>query len=201
VELTLFRVVQEALTNVLRHAGQGASGRLAIRYARTSVEVEMADDGGGTLAVLLASASDVDDLVPTLVAFQIEWNKIRQRQRAAGWPVEEMTPETCAAELGGQADDWARLKEAWGDRFADRMALVAALEAVSGVTWFEEDTPEALIRACRPDVLVKGGDWPVERIVGAAEVLARGGRVLSIPFEHERSTTALVQRIRGTIAP
>jgi bifunctional ADP-heptose synthase (sugar kinase/adenylyltransferase) len=45
-------------------------------------------------------------------------------------------------------------------------------------------------------VLVKGGDWPVERIAGAAQVLARGGRVLSIPFEHERSTTALVARIR-----
>jgi rfaE bifunctional protein nucleotidyltransferase chain/domain len=84
---------------------------------------------------------------------------------------------------------------------ADRLALVAALEAVSAVTWFEEDTPDALILACRPDVLVKGGDWPVERIVGAAEVLARGGRVLSIPFEHDRSTTALVQRIRGTIGP
>ena len=82
----------------------------------------------------------------------------------------------------------------------DRLAVVAALENVSAVTWFEEDTPETLIRACRPDVLVKGGDWPVERIVGAQEVLARGGRVLSIPFEHERSTTALVQRIRGTIA-
>jgi len=47
---------------------------------------------------------------------------------------------------------------------------------------------------------VKGGDWPVERIAGGAGVLARGGRVVSIPFEHERSTTALVQRIRGTIA-
>jgi rfaE bifunctional protein nucleotidyltransferase chain/domain len=82
---------------------------------------------------------------------------------------------------------------------ADRLAVIAALEAVSAVSWFDEDTPEALIRACRPDVLVKGGDWPVERIVGGAEVLARGGRVLSIPFEHERSTTALVQRIRGTI--
>jgi rfaE bifunctional protein nucleotidyltransferase chain/domain len=82
---------------------------------------------------------------------------------------------------------------------ADRMAVVAALEAVSAVTWFDEDTPEALIGACRPDVLVKGGDWPVERIAGARSVLERGGRVLSIPFEHERSTTALVQRIRGTI--
>ena len=77
--------------------------------------------------------------------------------------------------------------------------MVAALAAVSAVTWFEEDTPEALIAACRPDVLVKGGDWPVERIAGASSVLARGGRVVSIPFEHERSTTALVQRIRGSI--
>jgi hypothetical protein len=67
----------------------------------------------------------VDDLVPTLVAFQIEWNKIRQRMRAAGWPIEGMTPEACAAELGGDADDWGRLKEAWGARFADTMALVA----------------------------------------------------------------------------
>ena len=83
---------------------------------------------------------------------------------------------------------------------ADRLAVLAALAAVSAVTWFEEDTPEALIGACRPDVLVKGGDWPVERIAGASSVLARGGRVVSIPFEHERSTTALVQRIRGTIA-
>jgi rfaE bifunctional protein nucleotidyltransferase chain/domain len=82
---------------------------------------------------------------------------------------------------------------------ADRLALVAALEAVNAVTWFDEDTPERLVGDCRPDVLVKGGDWPVERIAGAAAVLARGGRVLSIPFEHERSTTALVQRIRGSI--
>ena len=85
------------------------------------------------------------------------------------------------------------------NRLEDRAAVIAALEAVSAVTWFDDDTPEALIGTCRPDVLVKGGDWPVERIVGAAGVLASGGRVLSIAFEHERSTTALVQRIRGTI--
>ena len=81
---------------------------------------------------------------------------------------------------------------------ADRLAVIAALEMVAAVTWFDDDTPEALITACRPDVLVKGGDWPVERIVGAAGVLARGGRVLSIPFEHERSTTDLLRRIRGS---
>jgi len=89
-----------------------------------------------------------------------------------------------------------------GDRpfnpLADRMAVLAALGAVDGVTWFDDDTPAALIRACSPQVLVKGGDWPPERIVGAQEVRSRGGRVVSIPFEHERSTTALMRRIRGT---
>ena len=80
---------------------------------------------------------------------------------------------------------------------ADRMALVAALEAVDAVTWFDADTPAALIDACRPDVLVKGGDWPVASIAGAAGVLARGGAVHSIPFEHARSTTALLERIGG----
>ena len=78
----------------------------------------------------------------------------------------------------------------------DRLALVAALEAVDAVTWFDDDTPLGLIEACAPEVLVKGGDWPVERIVGAASVQARGGRVVSIPFEHLRSTTALLERIR-----
>jgi rfaE bifunctional protein nucleotidyltransferase chain/domain len=83
---------------------------------------------------------------------------------------------------------------------ADRLAVVAALAMVDAVTWFDDDTPQTLITACRPDVLAKGGDWPVERIVGATEVLARGGRVVSIPFEHQRSTTSLVGRIRGARA-
>jgi D-glycero-beta-D-manno-heptose 1-phosphate adenylyltransferase len=83
------------------------------------------------------------------------------------------------------------------NRLPDRLAVLAALGMVEALTWFEEDTPEALIVAVRPDVLVKGGDWPVERIAGAAEVLAHGGRVVSIPFEHERSTTKLVGRIRA----
>jgi rfaE bifunctional protein nucleotidyltransferase chain/domain len=99
------------------------------------------------------------------------------------------------------SDASARRLGKGGDRpvnaLEDRLAVVAALESVDAVTWFDDDTPEALIAACRPEVLAKGGDWPVERIVGAAGVLARGGRVLSIPFEHERSTTALLERIRG----
>jgi rfaE bifunctional protein nucleotidyltransferase chain/domain len=80
---------------------------------------------------------------------------------------------------------------------ADRMAVLAALECVDLVVPFEEDTPRALILACAPDVLVKGGDYTAETTAGAAETIARGGRFVAIPFEHERSTTALVRRIRG----
>ncbi len=82
------------------------------------------------------------------------------------------------------------------NRLEDRMALIAALECVSLVTWFGENTPLATILACRPDVLVKGGDWAPELIVGAKEVLAEGGRVVSIPFLHTHSTTTLLEKIR-----
>jgi D-glycero-beta-D-manno-heptose 1-phosphate adenylyltransferase len=97
-------------------------------------------------------------------------------------------------------DDSARRLAKGDDRpinsLEDRLALVAALESVDAVTWFDADTPAALIEDCRPDVLVKGGDWSVDRIVGAVGVLARGGEVVSIPFEHAQSTTALLARIR-----
>jgi D-glycero-beta-D-manno-heptose 1-phosphate adenylyltransferase len=82
------------------------------------------------------------------------------------------------------------------NRLEDRQAVVAALESVSLVTSFQEDTPLALILAVMPDVLVKGGDWSVDQIVGAQEVRAHGGRVLSIAFEHQRSTTETLQKIR-----
>jgi rfaE bifunctional protein nucleotidyltransferase chain/domain len=79
---------------------------------------------------------------------------------------------------------------------ADRMAVLAALGCVDLVTSFGDDTPLALILAMRPDVLVKGGDWPVDRIVGADAVRGWGGSVHAIAFEHERSTTAMLARIR-----
>ena len=82
------------------------------------------------------------------------------------------------------------------NRLEDRMALLAALESVSLVTWFDEDTPLATILACRPEVLVKGGDWATNNIVGGREVLANGGKVASIPFIHQNSTTALLEKIR-----
>ena len=79
---------------------------------------------------------------------------------------------------------------------ADRAALVAALEAVDMVTWFDSDTPLELIRLTKPDILVKGGDWKSGDIVGANDVRGWGGSVLSIPFVHQKSTTALLENIK-----
>lgn len=79
----------------------------------------------------------------------------------------------------------------------DRMHIVAALEAVGLVIAFDDDTPLNLIKRIRPEYLVKGGDWPLDKIVGAKEVLDWGGHVESIPFHHQRSTTDLINRIRG----
>ena len=75
--------------------------------------------------------------------------------------------------------------------------MVAALASVDVVTWFDSDTPADLIALVQPDVLVKGGDWQPENIVGAAEILARGGSVHSIPFLHQTSTTKTLAKIRG----
>lgn len=79
---------------------------------------------------------------------------------------------------------------------ADRLAVIASLECVSLVTWFDEDTPIERILDCRPEVLVKGGDWTVEKIVGNGEVATWGGKTVSIPFIHQKSTTALLDKIR-----
>ena len=78
-----------------------------------------------------------------------------------------------------------------------RAAVMAALADVDLVTWFDDDTPAALIELVRPDVLVKGGDWPVERIVGSEATLARGGQVHSVPFLYDTSTTATLRKIRA----
>lgn len=77
----------------------------------------------------------------------------------------------------------------------DRAAVIAALASVDAVTTFDEATPARLIEALEPDVLVKGGDWPVEQIVGAANVLKRGGLVRSIPLVPGYSTSGVIERI------
>lgn len=79
---------------------------------------------------------------------------------------------------------------------ADRLAVMASLGCVALVTWFDEETPLQRILECRPEILVKGGDWPIDKIVGCQEVLGWGGAVHSIPFIHQKSTTALLDKIR-----
>jgi rfaE bifunctional protein nucleotidyltransferase chain/domain len=78
----------------------------------------------------------------------------------------------------------------------DRMAVLAALGAVDLVVPFDDDTPRALIVTSVPEILVKGGDYDIATTVGAAEVIAAGGRFVAIPFRYARSTTELVRRIR-----
>ncbi len=102
--------------------------------------------------------------------------------------------------LGLNSDDSVRRQGKGGDRpfnrFEARAFVLAHLRSVDFVTGFAEDTPLELIRAVKPDVLVKGGDWPVDGIVGADIVKNRGGRVLSLPLLEGFSTTGLAERIR-----
>ncbi|MCY1170337.1 MAG: D-glycero-beta-D-manno-heptose 1-phosphate adenylyltransferase [Pseudomonadota bacterium] len=79
----------------------------------------------------------------------------------------------------------------------DRAVLMAALESVSLVTWFDEDTPTALISELRPDILVKGGDYDMQKLPETKVVEAYGGKALAIPFVDGYSTTALVKKIRS----
>ncbi len=78
----------------------------------------------------------------------------------------------------------------------ERSEVVAALEAVDYVIVFSEETPRELIAAVLPDVLVKGGDWPLDEIIGREEVEAAGGRVLSLPYVEGSSTTDIIERIK-----
>ncbi len=82
-------------------------------------------------------------------------------------------------------------------RLAERAEVLTALAAVDHVIVFAEDTPLSLIVALEPDVLVKGGDWALDDIVGRAEVEGRGGRVERIPLVPGLSTTELIRRVRG----
>ncbi len=79
---------------------------------------------------------------------------------------------------------------------ADRAAIVAALASVSAVTSFDEATPEAIIAALQPEIIVKGGDYDMSVLPETRLVESWGGRAVAIPIAHTRSTTALIQRIR-----
>jgi D-beta-D-heptose 7-phosphate kinase/D-beta-D-heptose 1-phosphate adenosyltransferase len=77
----------------------------------------------------------------------------------------------------------------------DRAETLAALESVDFVTIFDEPDPYRVISELQPDVLVKGGDWPVEKIIGRDVVEARGGKVVTIPFVEGASTTGIIEKI------
>ena len=79
----------------------------------------------------------------------------------------------------------------------ERAYVLAALEAVDAVTLFEQDTPLQLVQFLRPDVIVKGGDYSPDTVVGANEVRARGGDVVIIPLTPGHSTTSTIDRLRG----
>lgn len=83
------------------------------------------------------------------------------------------------------------------NREEDRAIVIAALQSVDLVTWFDEDTPTELIRAVRPDILVKGGDYDMQSLPETHVVQAYGGRALALPFVDGYSTTRLVSRIRS----
>ena len=78
----------------------------------------------------------------------------------------------------------------------ERAEIVGALECVSAVALFDEDTPARIIQAVQPDILVKGADWPADQIVGRETVEARGGKVVRIAVEQGHSTTAILDRVR-----
>jgi rfaE bifunctional protein nucleotidyltransferase chain/domain len=82
------------------------------------------------------------------------------------------------------------------NKLEDRAWMMAALQSVDVVTWFDEDTPLQLIAELRPDILVKGGDYDMSRLPETAVVQAYGGRAQALPFVQGYSTTALVHKIR-----
>jgi len=79
---------------------------------------------------------------------------------------------------------------------SERAEVLAGLQSVDAVVLFDEDTPDAIVKAVQPDILVKGADWPADQIVGRDTVEARGGRVVLVPIEQGHSTTTIVERVR-----
>ncbi|MBX7230741.1 MAG: D-glycero-beta-D-manno-heptose 1-phosphate adenylyltransferase [Bdellovibrionales bacterium] len=77
----------------------------------------------------------------------------------------------------------------------DRAEILSALQCVDFVILFDEETPLSLIQQIQPDILVKGGDWSVEKIVGSNFVLSRGGQVQSLPFHPGRSTSLILKKV------
>ncbi len=82
----------------------------------------------------------------------------------------------------------------------ERLEILAAFADVDYVTWFAEPTPRKIVAELLPDVLVKGGDWGPDRVIGRAEVEAAGGKVVIVPYLEGRSSSSLIDRIRAAVA-
>jgi len=116
---------------------------------------------------------------------------LAQARALGGSLVVALNSDTSARRLGKGPDRPLNTEQ-------DRAIMMAALESVALVTWFDEDTPLELITELRPDILVKGGDYDMQKLAETKVVEAYGGRALAIPFVDGYSTTALVRKIKQT---
>jgi D-glycero-beta-D-manno-heptose 1-phosphate adenylyltransferase len=116
-----------------------------------------------------------------------------EQARALGGSLVVALNTDASAKRLGKGDDRPLNKE------LDRAVVMAALESVSLVTWFDEDTPLQLISDLKPDVLVKGGDYDMRKLAETAVVEGYGGKALTIPIVKGYSTTALVNKIRQAL--
>lgn len=116
---------------------------------------------------------------------------LAQARALGGSLIVALNTDASARRLGKGADRPLNQQE-------DRAIVMAAQEAVNLVTWFDEDTPVALIAEIRPDLLVKGGDYDMQTLPETALVQSWGGSARALPFVQGYSTTALVQKIRAS---
>ncbi len=146
----------------------------------------------GMLAVLLASSSDVDDLVPTLVAYQIEWNKIRLRTIGAASELgDDPDAESCAELLGGSAEDWQRLREVWGANFPDRLATIRERHLSIRIRMLggsHTGYARATRRWWAPIQLALDGDGGVSAVTGQQAEAGTGQRASSTDAGGQRAT-------------
>ena len=158
-----------------------------------------------TLPAFLTKICDRSDLAHRLAALPRPWvftngvfdvlhrghvSYLAQARALGGALVVAINTDASARRLGKGPDRPLNNEQ-------DRAAVLAALESVSLVTWFDEDTPVALIEALRPDVIVKGGDYDMSVLPETALVQSWGGQALAIPFVDGYSTTQLVKKIRA----
>lgn len=114
---------------------------------------------------------------------------LRKARRAGDVLVVALNTDSSVRKLKGQNRPIVPLKE--------RMEVISALEMVDYVTWFSEKTPKNLVKRLEPNVIVKGGDYKPEKIVGADFVMQRGGKVVVAPFKKNKSTTELLRKIQN----